>query len=153
MGLDRVQVERIIYEPKSTYLKEDWSYWSGQIEGVAREVGIRVRESLQDIYREHTTGYGDEVLRKLILFALRHHGLSVIESPVAKSYYGDVHLRESSLDCLLIENAIVLVYTALFDNNDFSINRGRSYLKALNLNWGIAANFGKTHAQLNGLRN
>ena len=36
---------------------------------------------------------------------------------------------------------------------DFNINRGRSYLKTLNLNWGIAANFGKTHAQLNGLRN
>ena len=32
------------------------------------------------------------------------------------------------------------------------MNRELSYLKTLNLNRGIAANFGKTRAQMNGLR-
>ena len=42
-------------------------------------------------------------------------------------------LRESAHDCLVVENVILLTYTALFDNNDFNMNRGRSYLKALDL--------------------
>lgn len=81
-----------------------------------------------------------------------HHGLTIIESPVAKAIYGDVVLRESPLDCLLIENSIVLIYTALFDNNDFNMNRSRSCLKALNMHWGVAANFGKSEAQFTGVR-
>ena len=35
---------------------------------------------------------------------------------------------------------------------DFNTNRGRSYLKAVDQYWGIAANFGNSQAQLNGLR-
>ncbi len=152
MGLDRVHVDRFVYDAPETNLEEDWNYWSGRIDGAAREVGIRVREALRDVYNEHTTGYGDEVLRKLILFALAHQQLSVVESPVAMSYYGDIALRESALECLVVEGAIVLTYTALFDNNDFNMNRGLSYLDALNLKWGIAANFGKSQAQFTALR-
>jgi len=48
----------------------------------------------------------------------------------------------SPLNCLVIEYCILLTFTALFDNNQFNVNRGKSYLKALDLNWGIAANFG-----------
>lgn len=153
MGLDRVHVERVVYEERSTQLQEDWSYWSGQIDGHAREVGLIVRKVLQDVYQQHTTGYGDEVIRKLILFGLRHHELSIVESPEATACYRDVVLRESALDCLLIEDCIVLTFTALFDSNEFNMNRGKSFLNALNLRWGIAANFGKTEAQFTGLRN
>ena len=45
-----------------------------------------------------------------------------------------------------------LTYTALFDNNDFNMNRGRSYLNASNMHWGVAANFGKSEAQFTGVR-
>jgi len=30
------------------------------------------------------------------------------------------------------------------------MNRGRSYLKALNMHWGVAVNFGKSEAQFTG---
>lgn len=133
MGLDRVHVKRIVYDPPSTHLEEDWSYWSGGIGGSAREVGIRVREALRTVYKEHATGYGDEVVRKLILFTLGHHNLSVVESPVATSCYGNIELSESALDCLVVEDVTLLTYTAFFDNNNFNMNRGRSYLKALDL--------------------
>ncbi len=41
--------------------------------------------------------------------------------------------------------------TALFDTNQFAISRGLSYLRALNLKWGIAVDFGKRTAQFTGL--
>ena len=68
----------------------------------------------------------------------------------ARIYHG-IQVRESPLDCLVIEDCIVLTFTALFDNNEFNINRGKSYLKALGRDWGIAANFGKTKAEFTGI--
>jgi GxxExxY protein len=151
MGLDRVHVERIVYEKPQSTLEENWKYWHGRISGRARDVGISVRDALRAIYHEHETGYGDEVSEKLILFALETYRLKVTIKPVATAYYHGVQLRESPLDCLVIENSILLTFTALFDNNQFSVNRGKSYLKALGLNWGIAVNFGKTKAELTGI--
>lgn len=153
MGLDRVHVERIVYEKPETKLKEDWKYWSGRISGRARDVGINVRDVLRAVYQEHETGYGAEVTEKLILFALRTYRLNVTIRPVATAYYHGIELHHSPLDCLVIEDCILLTITALFDNNEFNINRGKSYLKAMGLNWGIAANFGKTKAEFAGITN
>lgn len=44
-----------------------------------------------------------------------------------------------------------VVFTALFDDNNFNIQRCRSFMKALGLNWGIAINFGKRKLEINGL--
>jgi hypothetical protein len=49
------------------------------------------------------------------------------------------------------DDKVCLAFTALFDSNEFNVNRGRSYMKALGLDWGIAANFGKTKAEFCGL--
>ena len=48
----------------------------------------------------------------------------------------------------LVKQAIRLSYTALLDNNEFNLNRGRSYMKAAGLCGGIAANLGRSDAQL-----
>jgi hypothetical protein len=93
-----------------------------------------IRDALRAIYHEHETGYGEEVTEKLILFALRTYRLKVTIKPVATAYYHGVQLRESPLDCLVIEDCILLTFTALFDNNQFNVNQGKSYLKALDLN-------------------
>ena len=152
MGLDRVHVQRIVYEEKPKQLIEDWDYWADAVEGRARKVGALIRDTLRDIFQTHTTGYGSEVLTKLILFGLARRGLATVESPTAKVVYKDVTLRESHVQCLLVEDSVVLTFAAQFDNNDFNINRGRSYLKALGKQWGVAANFGKSQAQITGIR-
>ncbi len=152
LGLDRVHVERIVFEPQEIVLEEDWDYWTGQISGRVRDVGIAVRDALRMVYREHSTGYGEEVTERLILFALQTCGLKSTIKPVAKAYYHGIELHESRLNCIVIEDCMLLTVTALFDSNAFSINRGKSYLRALGLNWGIAVNFGKTKAEFTGLR-
>ena len=70
MGLDRVYVERFIWEPVEYELAEDWNYWTGQITGDARRVGSLVRDALLAIFRAHGTGYGTEVTGKLLHFSL-----------------------------------------------------------------------------------
>ena len=117
-----------------------------------REVGLAVRKALRVVYETHGTGYGEEVLGKLITHALHRRRLSVVVSPVCKAKYHGIELHESALNCFVIEGRILLTFSALFDGNDFNVNRGKSYLRALNLEWGIAANFGKTKAEVTGLR-
>lgn len=103
---------------------------------------------MNDVYREHTTGYGHEVLRKLILCSLHCHGLSHIEHPKVLPRVRDIVLGESTLDCVIVEECLLLSYSALFNSNQYAINRGKSFLKSLGLQLGIAANFGKTVAEI-----
>jgi GxxExxY protein len=151
MGLDRVHVERVVYEQVETTLEEDWSYWSGRISGSVRDAGMVACQALRAIYHEHKTGYGEDVVQRLIPFALQASGLRVNIRPVTPAQYHGVELHRSPLDCLVIEDCILLTFTSLFENLEFALNRGKSYLKALSLDWGIAANFGKTKAEFTGL--
>ena len=152
MGLDRVHVERIVYEASEPALEEDWSYWSGGIGGRDRQVGMEVRQALHAIHDTHGTGYGAEVIAKLVHFELRRRALSFEPSPVSKAYFKGQQVDESPLDCLVVDGRVLLTFTALFDDNAFCVNRGKSFLRALGLTWGIAANFGKKAAQFCGLR-
>src|SRR5439155_2259284 len=83
-GLDRVEIERFAYDPPETKVVEDWNYWAGKIEGEDREVGVVVRDALRTIYSAHGTGYGDEVLSRLVPSALRGRGLESMASPISK---------------------------------------------------------------------
>ncbi|MDP6118847.1 MAG: GxxExxY protein [Planctomycetota bacterium] len=152
MGLDRVYFERVIYEQPEYALHENWDYWSGSIHGVERETGNSVREGLLKIFNIHGTGYGTEIVSKLIHSELEYRGLKFTTNPSANAFYKTHELGESTLECLVINEQLVLVFTALFDSNDFNISRGLSYLHALDMEWGIAVDFGKKGVRINGLR-
>jgi hypothetical protein len=152
MGLDRVHIERVVYRMPQYSLKEDWGYWTDRISGRAREVGAEVHAALRAVYEQHTTGYGEEVTQRLILFALMQRRLSHVMAPVSKAYFRDHLVHECPLECLVIEGCVLLVYTALFSSNQFNISRGLSYMKALEIPWGVAANFGREVADFSGLR-
>jgi GxxExxY protein len=152
LGLDRAYVERFIYDPPRHAIVENWDYWTGEIVGEARHIGFKARDALLAIFREHTTGYGTEVTGKLVNCALKQLGLPFRISPIAPATFHGHVVHEAPLDCLVIRDSILLVLTALFDTNAFNVGRGLSYLRALGLEWGIAANFGKKTLEITGLR-
>ena len=153
MGLDRVEVERIVYAPPETSWTENWQSWTDRIGRDDRTTGLTIRNGLRAVYDEHATGYGEAALTKLVALALRQRKLTIAANPVAKATYHGRAIHESALACILVNERIVLTLSALFDSNDFNVNRCRSYLKALGLRWGIAADFGKTCAEVIGIRN
>jgi GxxExxY protein len=152
MGLDRVVDQRVIYDQPLTNLEEDWTYWSGVIGGSSRDLGGAVCNALRLVYHHHQTGYGLEVMEKLIPRAIALQRLSVVAKPVTKAFFRGQIVDESPLDCLVVNNQILVTFTVLFDEVQFSINRGLSYMRALGLEWGIAVDFGKTTARITGLR-
>ena len=151
MGLDRVHVERIVYDRPLYEMIENWEAWRNATSESAKKIGQTVQQILKNIYQEHQTGYGSEVTERLITFALGKEGLSFTTNPPGPSIYHGQALGESPLACLIVEKELVVVFTALFDDNTFNIQRCRSFMTALGLNWGIAINFGKRKLEINGL--
>ena len=70
----------------------------------------------------------------------------------SRAFYHGTLVDESFLDCILVEDRVVLVWSCLFEHNDINTGRGRSYLRSLDRQWGIAGNFGKNTLHLTGLR-
>ena len=152
MGLDRVHVERRVYDPPVTHLSEDWSHWATGFTGQDREIGMAIRNALRLVYESHRTGYSFAVTEKLVLTSLAAVGLTVLVRPPAKAVFHQHVVHESPLECFVIEDRFVLTLTAQFDNNEFNKSLGLSCLKTLNLPWGIAVNFGRTELQIDALR-
>ncbi len=152
MGLDRVDIKRVVYDSPVTECLENWDAWAEQIAGADQSIGRTIREALRSIYDEHTTGYGSEVVTKLVLTAMRQIGLEVVVNPIAKSYFHGVEVHESPLECMLVNGRIVLTVSVLLDSVDFAVNRCKSYMNALGIAWGLAIDFGKVRAQFVGLR-
>jgi GxxExxY protein len=151
MGLDRVHAERIIYNKPSHKLHEDWKCWDGTIQNHERAIGLQIRDVLHKIYELHTTGYGTEILQKLIHFGLKQQKILFTSSPSAPSYFQEKLIGTTPLDCLIINNKILLIFSALYDSNEFNISRGLSFMASLRIPWGIAVNFGKKDVHINAL--
>lgn len=153
LGLDRVHVRRVIYDhSKRCDFKECWTSWDGHISGEAREIGTRIRRALQVVFDEHGTGYGQEITAKLIRLSLELEGLTVKPAPITKAFFRGVCVDQSPLDGWIVDGTILFVHSALFHENRYNVSRGLSYIKALGIKWGVAANFGKYTVTLDGLR-
>jgi len=152
MGLDRVHVERRVYDPPPTHMSEDWSHWANEIADKDREIGMAIRDALRLVYDSHRTGYSLAVTEKLVLTSLAVNGLTVLVRPLAKATFRQHMVHESALECFVVEDRFVLTLTAHFGNNEFNNSLGLSYLRTLNLPWGVAVNFGRTQLQINALR-
>ena len=153
MGLDRVHFERRIYDPPTTTCTEDWTAWTNHITDRDRDIGMAIRAALHLVYQTHRTGYGGEIIERLLLFALQLQGLPVIARPPAKATFRGIVVHESPLDCFVIDSRVILTLTSLFDDNSFATSLGRSCMKTLELPWGVAINFGRTNLQITALRN
>jgi len=152
LGLDRVHVERIVYETPEYELHEDWQHWADSIGGDDRSIGRAVRAALMAVCNTHGPGYGMEVTTKLTHFSLRQQRLPFTVAPACAATYQGEEVGDAPLDCIVVADRVLLVFTALFDSNDFNISRGLSYMRGLGFHWGIAANFGKKAVALTGLR-
>lgn len=151
MGLNRVCPHRIVRSYNSYEKIVDVEYWS-DLYPHCRDIAYTTLTAINEIYEEHRTGYGAEVTGKLIRKAIKQEGLDYVERPMIESAFRGRCVGKSALDCMIVRNDLLLVYSALFENNEFNVRRGLSFMSALGVSAGIAVNFGKTHLQIKGLR-
>lgn len=153
MGLPRVEIERVIYDQPNYQMEEDWSYWEGDIAGVERKLGNEIRDGIRNIFEKHGTGFSENIIRSLLFAEFDNRGIDFETSPRVKANYRGDLVDQNAIDCLIIEQAMVVVISALLEDNRLNISFCKSFLKDLKLKWGIAVNFGKKKLQINGLAN
>jgi len=151
MGLERVDFERIPHEPVQYELQENWDHWADEIRGNDREAGTGIREALHAVFKAHGRGYGEEVTKKLVLHEIRRRGLSVVDGPASTAYFRGAEVGCAPIDCLVVAGRAVVALSSLFDENSFNISRGLSYMDAIGLELGAAADLGRRVLRVNGL--
>lgn len=144
MGLDRVHVERYAYDPPDYDAIWNWEAWEQSEDPTLSQI----QECMKFIFAEHQTGYSQMLVEKLLRTALQPKKLSYERSPMAEATYKNTSLGHGSLDCFLINQKVVLCYTALFDDNGFNCSRTQAFMKTLGVPFGLAVNFGKQNLQL-----
>jgi len=151
MGLDRVFVKRIIHENTQSEVCENIIAGNNEIAGDVMEIINKTRQSIKTVFEQHGTRYGRKITEKLICCSLHNIGLQFETAPIGSAYYHDKLINKSHLDCIIINRKLVLVFTALFDDNKFNISRGLSFMKTLELKCGLAVNFGKITLEITDL--
>lgn len=146
MGLERI----ICDQPKTTFV-ECWDCWAHGVPSDVQTIGDKIRRGLSGVYAEHGTGYGREIVEFFVAALLKHAEVRVTKSPSAHVSFHGISLGSSPLDCIVIDRKVLFVWSALFDDNGYNIHRGRSFMSALGLDWGIAVNFGKRKLEINSL--
>lgn len=113
-----------------------------------RQVLEAVCGSLVDLTRQFGLGYRATTYKALARIDLQSRGMNV-RSPLADIFVDEQKLGASELKCLVINNQCVLCVHALQDKVR-AVDRAiaQTYLKHLNLRWGLIANFGKKDFEL-----
>jgi GxxExxY protein len=152
-GLQKVELERIIFTGKSKKVIENYDYIKDLINDSERKILGKLREAIFYIFEAHGLGYGESVYYRLL----------EMELDFRKINYKTRHPIHVNFECedisifkmkpLLVENQIICSISALTDTIDFyDIARVQSYLRALNLKIGIIISFGKNELEIRGVR-
>lgn len=146
MGLQRVVVERIIRKSETSELQQNWTLWENPTPTMNC-----LKMAVHEHFSEHQTGYGSEIVEKLLLHRLNAKGLHITARPRVGSIYEGINLGTSDLDCWVVNSEIVLCLTSLFDENDFNRLRAMSFMQDLGLHRALAINSGKKSFQVHAL--
>ena len=120
--------------------------------GLAREVPdfadraviTTLVEAIQSVLDAHSLGYRDTTYQGLLFAEMVFRGVPCLRDPVAPIRGGQGLLGESKLKCLVLPGICALLVTALRDSRQ-AADRAvlQTYLRHLELPWGLHINFGK----------
>ncbi len=144
-GKERLRVRRLSWtdlEPRTAGV-EDWM--SLMVRSAShRALALTLKERLLAILAEYGLGYRDSTYRGLIAADLTAEGLHCVNQPVVNIELPGGRIHPERFDCVVIGRKAAVLVGALHDEiSPAACARLRSYLRYLDLPWGIVANFGK----------
>ena len=151
-GLQKVKIKRIPFTEKQKNIVENYDYFKHRITPEDKEQLIRLRNAILNIYEMHNLGYGETVYLELLKAELDYQNIRYkTETPLNVEFEGDL-IRTYKLNFPVVENRFVCGVTAIKEKVDFyDIARIQTYLKALDLHFGLLINFGKKQLEIRGI--
>jgi len=145
-GLDRLQVERVPFTPRTGPLKSNDAY--KQFKEATLSKAEAVESIFQSVLDTHGLGYGTYVYRNLVRSECYFRNITC-EIPIIPLYYDSFNLGEKQADVFCVDSNILLLVSAQHDNSSaVHLARMLSYLRKTGLSDGVIANFGSSELQL-----
>lgn len=151
-GLQKVKIKRIPFTEKQKNIVENYDYIKHRITPEDKERLIKLRNAILNIYEIHNLGYGETVYLELLKAELNYHKIDyVTEIPINVEFEGDF-IRTYQMKFPIVANRFLCGITAIKEKVDFyDIARIQTYLKALDLHFGLLINFGKRQLEIRGI--
>ena len=148
-GLPRAKIKRIPFTNKEKNISENYDHIKGLINQDNKDQLMNIREAILYIYERLGLGFGDAVYQRALEVELIYRQINYetgVQIPVKLE--GNI-MRNYEMPLLLITNRFVCDIVSLHDKITFySVSRMKTYLKALGLEFGLVANFGKKQLEI-----
>jgi GxxExxY protein len=145
-GKERLIHRRVVFSEREVPVPDADELVAGVPDSVKdRPLALAILRSLTGILQAHGLGYRDTTYRGLIAADFAVEGIAFVDQPTARVRSYDGLLGEARCHCLVVAKQAVLLVRALRDRiatTDRAIVQ--TYLKHLDLPWGMVVNFGKT---------
>jgi GxxExxY protein len=145
-GKESLVIKRVAYYERHGVLEADFLRAVAPAGFVDTETLELLTACLQTVLDEHGLGYRDTTYRGLLNAELSYRQVPFMRDPPVQVRGATESLGEAKLPCFILPGHCVLFVTALRDTRQ-AADRAviQTYLKHLNLTWGLHLNFGKQH--------
>jgi len=150
-GLPSVAIKRNLFTEKTVELVEDYSYIKNLITPALRQPLTNLRTTLLNILEIHGVGYGEKVYRTLLLKELTFNKIEYVEQAIVPVRLRNKVIRNQEIKWPIINNQFICGTAVLKDNIKLDILKMSNYLKAMNLEIGLLAHFGKDTLEIHGI--
>ena len=112
-GQDRVEVERVPFEPKPLVVREDYEHVRSLLTKSARAVLRPMRAGILTVAKQHGLGYGENVCSKLLAVEWRHLGLTTRRGLFSTVRFEETNVGDFPVDAMLVADQILCCISAL----------------------------------------
>jgi len=150
-GLPKVNSKRVIFKEKQGEFIEDYQHIRTLITPENREVLKKVRAAILKIFEIYGLGYNETIYKKLLFAEFSAEGINYAPSTFIPLKYKEIGIRNFEMKMPLISNQFICGIVALEDGINYDLIRIQTYLKDLNLPFGLLIHFGKEKLEIYGI--
>lgn len=148
----RVQIERLVWNEPEFRLHEDYDSIRSYLTDGDRSSLSEIRQNVVAIGQQYGLGYPETMYRNIAAIELNSNGLRCQTAIDIPARWGDQVLAKCPSEHLLVEGNFLLNIRAVLDRPPvYEFARTKTFLKSLDLKFGLVVNFGKKQLQIYGV--
>lgn len=148
-----IQIKRVLWDEPRFNILEEYSHIKPHLSQMDREVLRQVRHYILAIAQQYGLGYPETVYRQLVALEIIHNQLScATEIEIPARWDNSVLAHHQTQLLLVADNYLIHIRSLLDFPTEYDFSRMRTYLKSLELQFGLIVNFGKKQLQIYGVR-
>ncbi|HRJ44669.1 MAG TPA: GxxExxY protein, partial [Caldilineaceae bacterium] len=148
-----IQIKRVLWDEPEFDILEEYSHFKPHLSQMDREILRQLRHHTLTIAQQYGLGYPETVYRQLVALEITGNQLScVTEIEIPARWDNSVLAHHQTQLLLAADNYLIHIRSLLDFPTQYDFSRMNTYLKSLELQFGLIVNFGKKQLQIYGVR-